>query len=270
MKKIFASDLDQTLIYSPKFIAEFTEEQKSEIKLIETKENEPISYISKKTIEKISKFMKSGLFIPTTTRTIEQYRRIEVFQNELKPKYAVTSNGGNILIDGEVNAEWNNKIKEEIRNKCIAGEVILQEFEKIRQEEWCSEHKTADDLFYYFIIDKTKYPNEKMEKFKKWLEENGWQFSIQGRKMYMIPKMLDKWNTVKYIAEIENGDVIYTAGDSKLDWSMLINADKSIAPSHGAELLGMLEKNYGIGKKIIVTEKKGIFASEEIVDFVEV
>lgn len=50
-------------------------------------------------------------FIPVTTRTIEQFQRITLFQNEIIPEYAITSNGGNILHNGKQDVTWNKEIK---------------------------------------------------------------------------------------------------------------------------------------------------------------
>jgi len=103
--------------------------------------------------------------------------------------------------------------------------------------------------------------------FEKWIEENGWNFSIQGRKMYMLPKCLDKWKAIKYIAEKENINFIIAAGDSNLDRTMIEYADKSIIPRHATELNFFLKLIDNNEKKIFFTKKTGIFSAEDILDF---
>ena len=67
------SDLDRSIIYSNKFIGNLDKKTYECIEFIDEKE---ISYISFKTIELIKELTKNNLFIPTTTRTIEQFQRI--------------------------------------------------------------------------------------------------------------------------------------------------------------------------------------------------
>ena len=266
MKKIFASDLDQTLIYSKKFLEGLSDEEKKHIVMVEDKSEDIRSFMSSRTAEKIKKYMEKNIFIPATTRTIEQFRRVFIFQNELYSKYAVVSNGGNIIVDGVVDREWNETILKKIKDECIAKEEIIKKFSEIKDNSWSSEYKEADDLFYYFIVNPEIYPAEKMKSFEKWLNENGWMLSLQKRKLYMIPKVVDKQHAVKYIAEKEGVNYICSAGDSKLDFKMLKNSDKAVVPNHSMDIeeLRRFEK-----KEFIFTQKNGIFSSEEILEFIQ-
>jgi len=90
---------------------------------------------------------------------------------------------------------------------------------------------------------------EKFDTFSTWLEENGWVSSIQGRKMYFVPKCVDKWTALKYISDLEKTKTIISSGDSKLDLNMVKNASIGIIPSHGQEaieFLGTKQKNIHI------------------------
>ena len=78
---IFASDLDQTLIYSRKSFRAHIED--NSIQLIETLDGKEISFITYKTITLLIKLQLHSYFIPVTTRTIEQFQRITLFQNEI-------------------------------------------------------------------------------------------------------------------------------------------------------------------------------------------
>ena len=104
------SDLDRSIIYSKEFIQE-----ESNTLDIEIYKGENISYISQKTIENIKKIKKNSDFIPTTTRTIEQFKRINFKKYGLDFKHAITSNGGNILINGEVDIEYKYFIEEKLK-----------------------------------------------------------------------------------------------------------------------------------------------------------
>ncbi|QXM07170.1 HAD family hydrolase [Crassaminicella indica] len=255
---IFASDLDRTLIYSKKFIS-----NREGIKLIEKKDDEEISFMTEKAIKELKKLREELLFIPVTTRTIEQYERITLFQEEV-PKYAVVSNGGNILIDGKIDVEWNNSIQRKIKEECLPFEEVLLKFKEIASKEWVIKRRTADQLFTYCIVDRKKMPIEKIYSFMDWLEKRNWKVSLQGRKLYFVPHCVCKWRALQYIKEQENIDFIISAGDSLLDLPMLKRADISFAPAHGE-----IYKSYradGEAKNIIFTEREGILAAEEILE----
>lgn len=266
MNFIFASDLDQTLIYSSRFLEDFTIEEKEEIDLVEVLDGREISFMSKISKKQIKSLMSKGFFVPVTTRTMAQFDRIKFFSEECKLKYAITSNGGNILINGKISEEWQNIIAEKLTNNSINGEIVLEEFNKIRTDIWAKECKLADELFYYTIIDRVNLPKEALEVFDIWLENNGWNMSIQGRKLYLVPKCVDKWEAVKYIASLENIDYSICAGDSKLDFNMVANSTKGIIPSHGKEIVELVENKKEKYGNIHITESSGILAANEILN----
>lgn len=69
---IVFSDLDRSIIYSNKFLN--ADSKYTNIEIYREKE---ISYISLDTINLIKQIQYYGMFIPTTTRTVEQFKRIE-------------------------------------------------------------------------------------------------------------------------------------------------------------------------------------------------
>lgn len=95
-KLILFSDLDGTLIFSAK------RKQVGDI-VIERKNGEEISCVTARQAEL---FPCLRNVIPVTTRSIEQYRRIEFARFGFVPRYALCDNGGTLLADGERDAEW--------------------------------------------------------------------------------------------------------------------------------------------------------------------
>ena len=65
------------------------------------------------------------LFVPITTRTTEQYKRITIFQQELPLHYAITTNGATILQDGEPMKEWSVHLSSKIRTETAVMEEII-------------------------------------------------------------------------------------------------------------------------------------------------
>lgn len=256
---IFASDLDQTLIYSRKAFRTSIEDE--HIQLIETLDGKEISFITHKTISLLKELQLQAQFIPVTTRTIEQFQRITLFQTEIIPEYAITSNGGNILHNGKLDTTWKN-IQTERLAACMEKEDVLTEFQNIAHEEWVISQKTADDLFHYCIIKRDNIPYDELHSFTTWLNKQGWAHSLQGRKLYFVPKPVNKWDAVQYVQEKLQVKTVITAGDSLLDLCMLERANHAIAPLHGE----FETKQRCLLPHIERTNEIGIYAAEEIVD----
>ena len=73
---ILFSDLDRTIIHSSKFLKESINPEIVEF----NKDKKPISYMEKEALLLLNELSNNLLFIPVTTRSLEQYKRIE-FKN---------------------------------------------------------------------------------------------------------------------------------------------------------------------------------------------
>jgi HAD superfamily hydrolase (TIGR01484 family) len=262
---LFASDLDRTLIYSKRFL----DKCKKKPLLIETKDDKEISFMTEASVSILKKITNRILFIPVTTRTIEQYKRISFLKNVIVPKYAIVSNGGNILINGKIDSYWSKIVSIKIKSESISSKKVLERFNEIKNNEWIYKQKEADNLFYYFIIDKDNIPLDEIADFKKWLLKYGWNISIQGRKLYIVPKFVSKSSAVNYIKNKTGKNKIIASGDSLLDLSMLEHADIAFCPSHGEIYNSYKEGSLKVSKHIVFTDNQGMSASEEILKKVE-
>lgn len=261
---LFASDLDRTLVYSHRFINENMDT--CDYKSVETLDNKVISYMSLKAINMLLEIEKNILFVPVTTRTNTQYKRISFF-DKMKCPYAITTNGGIILKDGHIDYEWQSIIYNKLKNNAVPLKDIYKAFKsRFLSSTWLKREYFVDEYFFYFIVDEMKIPLKKLEEFESWLEDNGWRMCLNARKLYFIPKCINKKDAVKYIANKEEKDFIVTAGDSKLDLDMLEISDCFISPKHGE--LYQIFHHYYLAKKIIFTETQGLCASVEILEHV--
>ncbi|MEC1289194.1 HAD family hydrolase [Bacillus mojavensis] len=249
----FASDLDRTLIYSRRMIG--TPDKEAGIELVETLNGRELSYISSAVKEHLNQIQKDHYFIPVTTRTNEQYKRIVCFQQDIVPEYAVTTNGGCILRDGEPLKEWDELMKEELAS-CLPIEAMLREIAGLSLSEAVKRTRIAHHYFVYLILHEEKIPYIDISAVKEWGADKGWQVSLQGRKLYFIPNPLNKWKAVEYLKSRLSLDEIYTAGDSLLDLELIREADFGIAPAHGEVL--------SHDPKLRKTVASGMLAGEEI------
>ena len=81
------------------------------------------TYMTKTSWKLLQKVAHKLLFIPTTTRTIEQYQRINL---GFVPLYALVCNGGILLENGQENMRWYADSRELAAPAC--GKQFLCQF----------------------------------------------------------------------------------------------------------------------------------------------
>ena len=183
MKVLYATDMDRTMVFSQRFIEEYT--PKSSYEVAETHDGRIISYISspvKKQLKRISD-NDSVTVVPVTTRSISEFNRINIGLNS---KYAIVSNGGTILKNGEPLEDWENYIKENSYKQDLMQCMLdLDELESIDRETKVIDgkylfNKTSNGMLFDIEIAALieKYPNL--------------QFTRQRAKIYVIPKSFSK------------------------------------------------------------------------------
>lgn len=144
---IFASDLDQTLIYSTRSMGLDGAEGSGLVMPAETKDGQVLSYFLTEMLPLLQAIAKEVHFIPVTTRTMEQYNRIELFREHIAPTYAVTSNGGNILVNGVRDEAWSMHIQKLIAASAAPAAEIQAIFDEVASSDWIHGARYCDELF---------------------------------------------------------------------------------------------------------------------------
>ncbi|OCA88751.1 HAD family hydrolase [Pseudobacillus wudalianchiensis] len=255
---IFASDLDRTLIYSSKFFDVTKPEMP--VRSVERYKGKEISFMTEKAISLLRELSEQMMFIPVTTRTVEQYKRISIFQEEIQPKYAITCNGGVILENGQADPFWQEYVETKIKQHTISLEEVKRKITETADAVWLESIRVVDHFFIYLIIKPEFAPAEVMSEYAEWAAERGWVFSLQGRKVYFIPSFINKWDAVQYLSEKEGKDIVFTAGDSYLDICLIEKSGCGLIPRHGEAAA----KHGHLG----LTKASGILAAEEIIEAV--
>ncbi|MWV45728.1 hydrolase [Paenibacillus sp. HJL G12] len=258
---IFASDLDRTLIYSMNAMGDDYNAEAC-FPVESSKENDRyISFMSKVAARLLRELSASAYFIPVTTRTVEQYRRIFYLNTTICPEYAITSNGGNILVRGVPDEEWNAVVRAELRKSASASQVFKR-FEDMASPSWVLRTQHCEELFYAIVINREAMPILEVEELRADLAAMGWGLSVQGRKIYLVPSGLSKGKALKHLMDRLEERVVAAAGDSLLDESLLETAMYKLAPSHGElfSLYGEKGPSY-----LEFTKHSGLTASEEII-----
>ncbi|MGG3470194.1 hypothetical protein ABES02_22250 [Neobacillus pocheonensis] len=253
---IFASDLDRTLVYSKRALEELGIPKGTLLKPVEKKDGSWVSYMTESSFFTLKELSRHSLFVPVTTRTTEQFNRFTIFAEDIPLKYAITTNGANILYHGEPLKEWADTILQALEMDSAAPEELLA---KLQREgfRFDGQLKQVENLFFYFILNSLPDSFEKSE-LSDWVAKYGWRISLQGRKLYFMPYAISKGTALDYICQREGMVAIAGAGDSYLDLDFLELCQNRFIPKHG-ELARVSMKSV-----FTFTEKCGVLAGEEI------
>ena len=208
------SDIDGTLIFSA------SKKQPEDI-VCEYKDGVEISCITPRQAELFPKLKK---VIPVTTRSVEQYRRIN-FPEGFSPKYALVDNGGTLLINGEPEREWTNNSLGIVR-KCA------DELERCRRAMENDPHRSFEIRLVdgMFLFTKSDCPARSLELIKAAVGEQGECFAV-GAKLYAVPAEINKGSAAERLKKrIAHDCPTICAGDSAMDIPLLKIADTAVFP----------------------------------------
>jgi hydroxymethylpyrimidine pyrophosphatase-like HAD family hydrolase len=253
---IFASDLDRTLVYSNRAITELGIPASSKLKPIEKKEDHWVAFMTESAYIALKELCQRCVFIPVTTRTIEQFKRFVIFEKEIPLTYAITSNGANILYKGELLKEWSEHVLMRLQTESVAQVELLSLLAK-EGLFFQGQMKQAENLFFYYILNSYP-PTVDTHAINEIVSKYGWRISLQGRKLYFIPRVINKGAALEYICTREGMEAFAGAGDSVLDWDFLQMCRYRFVPRHGE--LTHLTGTTGL----TFTKNDGAVAGEEI------
>lgn len=205
MKILFACDLDNTLIHSYK-------KRRADDICVEIYEGREQSFISPRTLELLNKISEKILFIPVTTRSIAQYRRIFWAENFF-PRYAVVTNGS-YLLNGDKQENFLKKVVAPYEN-----ELKIQ-LEAADKNIFTIAH-IVDESFL-FLKCRDDFDGEISFKTNLTVQRT-------GKKVYLFPPRLNKGEALKLLTKKFAPDKVFAAGDSEIDLPMLKLADIAFA-----------------------------------------
>lgn len=231
-KVLVASDLDRTLIYSSAALAlTMPDAVAPRLLCVEVHESKPLSYLTETAAALLTELGGVADFVPTTTRTRKQYQRINL--PGPAPKYAICANGGHLLVDGVSDADWHARVTARLASECASLTEVREHMEATADPAWVRKHRVAEDLFAYLVVERELLPEDWVKELAVWAENRGWTVSLQGRKIYAVPKPLTKSAAMHEVARRTGTPLTLAAGDSLLDADLLLAADRGWRPGHG-------------------------------------
>ena len=255
---LIASDLDRTLIYSASALQlPSVDEQSPNLVSVEIYEGKPLSFMTLAASRRLTEIACAATFIPITTRTMAQYRRVRF--PGVQPAFAITSNGGNILVGGVPDAGWHRSTAAAIDECGASLAEVRAELRMRSQDNWAIKRRVGDELFCYLVVDPLELPDDFIESWSSWCSERGWRVSVQGRKIYAIPSPLTKERAMLAVANRIGARRTLAAGDGALDSGFLAAADAGIRPPHG-ELAALNWQH----PTVAIGPRPGVLAADDI------
>lgn len=245
--KIFFTDLDNTIIFSYKHNIGV---DKVNIEMYQGRE---VSYMTKKTYCLLKQVAKKMLLVPVTTRTLEQYNRIDLGLGILP--YALVCNGGIMLENGRENKSWYQQSLVSVQSAQAELQKALNLLEYDRRRIF--ELRFIRNLF---VFTKCIEPDEVVCTLKKQVDLRFVDVLNNKNKIYVVPKALRKGESIKRLKRYIEGKIILAAGDSEFDISMLQAADIAFAPKRLADKYNLTDDF------IVMPQKKPL--SDEILEYI--
>ncbi|MFG2721017.1 HAD family hydrolase [Streptomyces sp. NPDC048416] len=224
---------------------------------VEVYEHKPLSYVTEHAARLLAEVKAASVFVPTTTRTREQYHRIQL--PGPASEFAICANGGHLLVDGVSDPDWARAVAGRIAAECAPLDEVRAHLRATADPLWLRKERTAEDLFAYLVVERDLLPGEWVKELAAWAGPRGWTVSLQGRKIYAVPKPLTKSAAVREVARRTGARLTLAAGDSLLDADLLLAADQAWRPGHGE----LAEEGWLAPGTEALTER-GVLAGEEI------
>lgn len=210
-------DLDNTLIYS------YKHDIGTDRINIETHQGREISFLTKHTYENLKKINEEVLIVPTSTRSVEQYGRINLGIGPIP--YALVCNGGILLADGKKEAFW-------YQESCRLAEDSLPALEAAGRFLERDHRRTFELRFIesLFLFTKCRHPEEVAAELRNLVPADTVDVLCWKDKVYVVPKALNKGHAVERFRKYVPADKVIAVGDGEFDVPMLRTADIGIAP----------------------------------------
>ena len=255
MRTLIATDLDRTLIYSGR--ARRLGPDVAATVCVERHDGAPSAFMTAAAAGLLARLAAREPVVPVTTRTEEQYRRVRL--PGPPPRYAVVANGGVLLVDGEPDRAWSQRVAAALADTVPLGEV-WEQLAHVCRPEFTAALRNAAGLFCYAVVRPARLPAGFVTDLAGWAAERGWRTSLQGRKLYWVPERLTKSAAVAEVAARAAAGRVLAAGDSLLDVDLLLAAERGVHPRHGE-----LHEQGWSAPTVSCTAAAGLLAGEEVV-----
>lgn len=216
---LFASDLDNTLLFSHKHA------QAGDV-CVEHLDGKAQGFFTPKVIRGLEEINRAMCFVPVTSRSVAQFLRIQ-FPAGCVPRLALVANGGLLLRDGAIDEAW-----QAASLRCVAPwrEALARTAALLAQVPIPLRARMVDDLYLFAACDS---PAEAELALAAVQGKTPLTAALSGRKLYFFPPGLSKGDALRRLRALLTPQRVLCAGDSGIDVPMLEAADVAIVPREG-------------------------------------
>jgi hydroxymethylpyrimidine pyrophosphatase-like HAD family hydrolase len=250
-----AVDLDRTLVYSPNSCGIVSDP----LVIAEDHDGVPASFMTARAAELLNELASVSELVVVTTRSTKQVRRILL---PSRVRHVLCTNGGVLLTDGVPDPHHKAWSAERLVSAAPLEEAWAL-MDAVEDRPWVNLVRSVEGLFCYLSATKLDLiPGSWLRSTRAWADENGYAFSVQGRKVYLVPKGLTKGAALEaFRARSSRPVALFAAGDSRLDAEMLNLADASVRPPHGE-----LSHDPSLAPDAVEVSPSGVLAGEAVVE----
>lgn len=217
------SDLDNTLIYSHQTAGT----------VVECMEGCPVTRMMPHAYAMLLRLLDSPewQFVPCTMRSKEQTARINFLNSELGT-LAICDNGFSIYRHGILDKQWDNHMHQVVDTYAVNG--LCKQMLSVAQQRSLpiKQIKTNRDAFITIIFPNVQQANGHIAPLLNLVNSNTCRIIAQGRKIYVVPRGLDKGLAVARLRQEYPDELFVTAGDSPADAGFIALGDVRIVPRH--------------------------------------
>ncbi|MEG1002046.1 HAD family hydrolase [Clostridium sp.] len=245
MKSVnFITDLDRTIIHS----------KNKGFKCVEFLKDREITYMTEDSYKLLLNILslKNFNFIPCTMRNIDQTLRVQ-FIKEYNPKIIICTNGAQIYIDGILDEAWDLNMRKFIKEKEINNRIVFLKGLELNE----CDIRNIEGFYIAIKCNSVEDAKINCNRIKKYINSPNRIINVHS-KIFIINENINKIHAVNYIIRKFNLKNVITSGDSEVDLEFTTKGI-CILPKHASFK----------HKEAEVTEKEGIYSTEEILEKVK-
>lgn len=232
--RLLVSDLDRTLVHPARSLP-----AGQEAAVVEIYQGRGITVASHGTLAALGELAAAGAFVPVTTRSREQLRRITPIWRWATAGWAICANGATLLDHGQIDPQWEAIVEAAGRDSAPVAEAraaFEREVGSPAAVDWMPLLRDCDERFLYATLLLDRVPGDLQATADAALRPLRWHAILHARKLYALPHHVCKGRALAYLRERTGAGAVMAAGDSLLDVELLLAAEESWCP-RDAELV---------------------------------